>query len=588
MLPDAPASAASRARRVRGLVVVGVGVPELAVPALVIGDARPLSRAGARGTRSRSSGAARRGSRTRGRSRGSRRSRATDRVAAPRARSRRSCSRGRRPRASSTPGHPVDSYSGTNENAPIQPERHVDGGDVPTRRGDRHPLEHDPGRRDHPHRGERRHACGAVDRAAARSGCTCPRSAGRSRCGRAGAAGFAVAATSCPRWYSALAPNIADQRGGVDDGAEGRQPGGRGRHQRDRRDQRDEERVEVRRAAVARLGEAASGRVRGRSPAARTRGSRAAVASRAARRAHLGLVGERHATRADHQGHDRGDAPAARRRSAPARAGRGRRPRCRPRSARCSGRGGAREGIRRRRGSDPSSRVVSVPSAGRRRVNRARPGGSRSSRAPRSAGLRGCCRCRGRRRTASGRRGRSGTSFTSTPPKSSSRAARSASGEVAGEDRGLEPVPGVVGEREARRRRRGRSAPRRPGRTPPGVHTFMSGVTFGEHGRREHAVALDVAAGRDLRAAGDRLVDPRRRRGRARRSRSAPRRRWRRRAGRRRRAPRPCGTSCVEERVGDRLVHVDALGRDARLPGVAEPGDRDLRRRGRRRRRRAR
>ena len=102
------------------------------------------------------------------------------------------------------------------------------------------------------------------------------------------------------------------------------------------------------------------------------------------------------------------------------------------------------------------------------------------------------------------------------------------------------------------------------------------GRDVGEHRRPQHAVVVE-------RAAGER---PSRRRRRPRRPTTTTRSRSRLRDERRHvgglveRIADHQRVDVVDERVGevvgDRAVHVDALRRDAALPGVAEPGDLDL------------
>ena len=217
----------------------------------------------------------------------------------------------------------------------------------------------------------------------------------------------AIGGDQLPRWYSALAANIPTRVAGVDRGAEGGEPGRRGRDQHHRGDHRHEQRVEVRQAAVARLRAAA--RARARSPASASgasrrsravrllvpRGQGAHLAPDACTRAAIAPItsattavmphgdaeeqpeheeGEERDRAVDPEVHEQrtGRAVGERRAAGPSR-------------------WGQRTGGRR----------TAVP------ISRARRGGSRSSRAPRSAGLPGCCRCRGRRRRASGRCARS-------------------------------------------------------------------------------------------------------------------------------------------------------------------------------------
>ncbi len=84
-----------------------------------------------------------------------------------------------------------------------------------------------------------------------------------------------------------------------------------------------------------------------------------------------------------------------------------------------------------------------------------------------------------------------------------------AAADVAGEDAGLEAELGVVGQRAAprRSRRRCRSSP--PGRRSPRTRPWPLCGGAVEQGRRQAAALVDqLAAGQQLGAAGDRLVDP--------------------------------------------------------------------------------
>ena len=129
-----------------------------------------------------------------------------------------------------------------------------------------------------------------------------------------------------------------------------------------------------------------------------------AAAAACGQGADLGPVRVAARDRADHQRHDGGDAPRHAEDQPEEHQGEERHRAVDPEVHDERSGWTCREGIGcRRRARVRRHASVSVPSAPVRCVSRARRGGSRSSRAPRSAGPRGCCRCRGRRRRASGR-----------------------------------------------------------------------------------------------------------------------------------------------------------------------------------------